>query len=873
MNTNGLNNEEVVTNRKKYGNNKITNKKEDTFIKLFIESLGDPIIKILLIALAVKTLFLFKDFDYFETIGIVLAILIASLISSVSEYGSNKAFERLQNESSKIKCKVKRNNTLEEINIEDIVYNDIVYLTSGDKIPADGILIKGNITVDESMINGEAREMYKESTNNINNISNSNKLYRGTIVYDNDGYMLVTNVGNNTMYGKMALKLQEKSEPSPLKLKLTDLAKTISRIGYVAAFLVAVSYLFNMIVIKNNFNYNLIIDTITNYKLIFAYILNALTLCVTIIVVAVPEGLPMMITLVLSTNMKKMLKDNVLVRKLVGIETAGSLNILFTDKTGTLTKGNLEVINVVLGNNKSFNSMMEVSAYPKYDELLSTSIIYNNQGIYDKYENKVIGGNITDKALLNFVKKVKSNNVIELDKIPFNSKNKYSVSLINYNNKKIKLIKGAYEIVLNYCNYYYDENGVKQLLKEKDKLNNYITNLTSNGYRALAVAISDERIALSNLRSSALVGVILVSDEIRKEAYEGIELINNANIQTVMITGDNKNTAYSIAKEVGIIKNKDDIVLTSDELNNMSDDKLKLILPKLKVVARALPTDKSRLVSICKKNNLVVGMTGDGVNDSIALKKADVGFAMGSGTEVAKEASDIVILDDNIKSIANAILYGRTIFKSIRKFIVFQLTVNFCAVFISIVGPFIGISYPVTVIQMLWINMVMDTLAGLAFSYEAPRIDYMNELPKRKDEHIINKYMFNEILFTGLYSSIMFVLFLKLPIINKLYVDSNHLLTAFFALFIFTTILNSFNARTSRVNIFDNLFKNKVFIFIIIMVFIVQLYLIYYGGSLFRTSGLTMYELFITIIISFSVLIIDILRKIFCKIIKLESGF
>ena len=424
MNTNGLNNEEVVTNRKKYGNNKITNKKEDTFIKLFIESLGDPIIKILLIALAVKTLFLFKDFDYFETIGIVLAILIASLISSVSEYGSNKAFERLQNESSKIKCKVKRNNTLEEINIEDIVYNDIVYLTSGDKIPADGILIKGNITVDESMINGEAREMYKESTNNINNISNSNKLYRGTIVYDNDGYMLVTNVGNNTMYGKMALKLQEKSEPSPLKLKLTDLAKTISRIGYIAAFLVAVSYLFNMIVIKNNFNYNLIIDTITNYKLIFAYILNALTLCVTIIVVAVPEGLPMMITLVLSTNMKKMLKDNVLVRKLVGIETAGSLNILFTDKTGTLTKGNLEVINVVLGNNKSFNSMMEVSAYPKYDELLSTSIIYNNQGIYDKYENKVIGGNITDKALLNFVKKVKSNNVIELDKIPFNSKNK-----------------------------------------------------------------------------------------------------------------------------------------------------------------------------------------------------------------------------------------------------------------------------------------------------------------------------------------------------------------------------------------------------------------------------------------------------------------
>lgn len=290
-NTNGLTTEEVIKNRKKYGNNKITNKNNDTFFKLFIESLGDPIIKVLLIALAVKTLFLFKDFDYFETIGIVLAILVASLISSVSEYGSNKAFQRLQEESSKIKCRVKRNNKLEEIAIDEVVYNDIVYLTSGDKIPADGILIKGSLTIDESMINGEAREIYKTSVTDINNIKDNNKLYRGTIVYENDGYMLVTSVGDNTMYGNIAVSLQEKNEPSPLKLKLTVLAKTISRIGYVAAFLVAISYLFNEIVIKNNFSLSLVLEDITNYKLMFAYILNALTLCVTIIVVAVPEGI------------------------------------------------------------------------------------------------------------------------------------------------------------------------------------------------------------------------------------------------------------------------------------------------------------------------------------------------------------------------------------------------------------------------------------------------------------------------------------------------------------------------------------------------------------------------------------------------------
>lgn len=581
----------------------------------------------------------------------------------------------------------------------------------------------------------------------------------------------------------------------------------------------------------------------------------------------------MMITLVLSTNMKSMLKNNVLVRKLVGIETAGSLNILFTDKTGTLTKGNLEVINVRLGNNKSFDTIMEISNFPKYEKILSTSIIYNNQGFYDREENKVIGGNITDKALLNFVKKVKDPSIIEIDKIPFNSENKYSVTLIENNKKRTKLIKGAYERILKYCTYYYDEYGVKQLLKNTDKLDKEITNMTNNGMRALALAISDDRIALDNFRNATLVGIILVKDEIRNEAKNGIKLINDAGIQTIMITGDSKNTAYSIAKEVGIVTNSNDLVITSTELNNMSDDKIKEILPNLKVVARALPNDKSRLVNLAKEKELVVGMTGDGVNDSIALKKSDVGFAMGSGTEVAKEAADIVIIDDDINSIAMAILYGRTIFKSIRKFIVFQLTVNFCAVFISIVGPFIGISYPITVIQMLWINMVMDTLAGLAFSYEPPLVEYMNELPKRKDEHIINKYMLNEILIIGLYSSLLYVSFLILPVFKSFYrigINNEYLMTGFFALFIFVTIFNAFNARTHRLNLFANIKKNKVFIGVILLVVLVQLYLIYFGGTLFRTNGLTIKELFITILLSLTVIPVDFLRKIILKKLKFE---
>lgn len=583
----------------------------------------------------------------------------------------------------------------------------------------------------------------------------------------------------------------------------------------------------------------------------------------------------MMITLVLSSNMKKLLKNNVLVRKLVGIETAGSLNVLFTDKTGTLTKGNLEVIELKLGNNKTFNNLIEISNYPKYENLLTESIIYNNQGVYDIKEEKVIGGNVTDKALLNFIKKPRNPNIEIIDKIPFNSQNKYSITLIKKDNKNIKLIKGAYEKILNYTTYYYDEYGNKQLLKNKQALEEEINLLTNNGIRALALAISEGRTTLDNLRNSVLVGIIFVKDEIRKEAKNGIDLINNAGIQTIMITGDNKNTAYSIAKEVGIIKSKNDLVLTSDELNKMTDTEVKKILANLKVISRALPNDKSRLVTLTKELDLVVGMTGDGVNDAIALKKADVGFAMGSGTEVAKEASDIVIIDDNINSIASAILFGRTIFKSIRKFIVFQLTVNFCAVFISIVGPFIGIAYPVTVIQMLWINMVMDTLAGLAFSYEAPLTEYMNEPPKKKNEHIINSYMFNEILIIGIYLSVLYILFLKVPFFKSFYrlgLNNEYLMTAFFTLFIFTTIFNSFNARTYRVNILSNILRNKVFILVIAFIVIIQLYLIYYGGTIFRTAGLTIYELLVTILISFSVIPIDFIRKILLKKLKFKTG-
>lgn len=859
---NGLTEEEVVDSRKKFGSNILTKKKKDSFIKKLFMTFGDPIIKILLIALAIKTIFLFKNFDWFETIGIVLAIALASFISTISEYGSEKAFEKLQEESSKIKCRVKRNNKKIEIDINEIVVGDIVYLEQGDKIPADGIIIRGKIGVDESSINGETKESYKEAVLNENKYLEKNIVYRGTVVYNSEAIMKVTKVGDNTFYGKLSLELQEKQPETPLKKRLRELANFISKIGYIGAILVFFSYLFSVIVINNNFNFDKIVTMITNFPIITGHLLYALTLCVTIIIVAVPEGLPMMITLVLSSNMKRMLKNNVLVRKLIGIETSGNINILFTDKTGTLTKGKLEVIKIISGDLKEYKNELELQKYDKLYRIIKNNCIINNASSY--LDKKIIGGNITDRALLSFFKE---DNIKykKLSSIPFDSKNKYSITTIEIDNQKLNLIKGAPEVLINYCDTYYNNLGIKTKLNVQN-IKKIIDTNTKKGIRVLLLATSESKNP-NIFNNLTFVSLVLIKDDIRKESIEGVKLVRDAHIKTIMITGDNKETAINIAKETGIYQEGDQ-VLTSEELNKMSDEEVKKIIKKISIVSRSLPSDKSRLVRISQELGYIVGMTGDGVNDAPALKKADVGFSMGSGTEVAKEASDIVILDDNFLSISKAILFGRTIFKSIRKFIILQLTINLCALSLSIIGPFIKIEMPITVIQMLWINMVMDTLAGLAFSFEPPLIEYMKEKPKEKNEKIINKYMINEILITGLYSSILCILFLKLPFIHNIYrpeEGNKYLYTAFFGLFIFIDIFNSFNARTHRINILSNILKNKVFIVIILFIVITQIILIYYGGNLFRTSGLTLKELKIMILTAFSVIPVDWLRKYYLR--------
>lgn len=825
----GLTNDEVINSRKEYGSNTYTKIKRKSFPKLMLETFSDPIIKILLIVLLIKIIFLFRDFDYFETIGILIAILSSSIISAISEYGSDSAFENLENSTSNIKVKVIRNSNIEQVDSKDIVKGDIIILSSGDKIVADGKIIDGSIFVNESSINGEAKEKEKKINDNV---------YSSTIIYDGEAKMVVENVGDNTLIGNMAKEIQTESPISPLKVRLTHLAKIISILGYIGAILVFVVYLFT----SNDFS--------------FSNILYALTLSVTVIVVSVPEGLPMMITLVLSSNMKKMMKDNVLVRKLIGIETSGNLNVLLTDKTGTLTEGKLTVYKLITYDNE-VNKI--TSLKNKLKEEINYNLFYNNASLIDD-KNNIIGGNSTDRALLKYALKDNSKKIIY--KEIFDSNKKYSLVTLD---NDITYIKGASEVLLDKCNYYIDKDGNKNVLFKKDKIKNEINKYTSLGIRVLMLCSSLDYINTKEISNLTYLGIVLIKDKIRNSTKDAISLLKEAGIQTIMITGDNLNTAISIAKESNIM-NTGDIAIDSNKFNELSDEEVLNIYSRLKVIARALPQDKSRLVNILENNNLIVGMCGDGVNDAAALKKANVGFAIGSGSEVAKEASDIVILDDDIKSITKAILYGRTIFKSIRKFIIFQLTINLCAMIMAIVGPLIDISTPVTIIQMLWLNMIMDTLAGVAFSYEAPLIEYMKEKPKTSKTKIINSYMYKQIFFMGVYSAIISILFLKVPLIRfVIRNNSKYIMTAYFALFVFMGIFNALSARTTRINIFAYLLKNKVFIIIFSLISIIQIYLIYYGKDLFRTYGLNISELIYVLLLSLSVIPVNILLKIKCK--------
>ncbi len=861
----GLTSAEIEASRKKNGSNIFTKQKRTSLFRKYLESFGDPIIKILLAALVINIFFTIQTGDVFETIGIAIAVFLSTFVSTLSEYGSETAFIKLQEEADRLFCRVRRAGAICEIPISEVVVGDLVYLEAGEKISADGIVISGNLRVDESALNGESKEAKKS-------FENGDPLYRGTIVCDGEGMMLVEKVGDHTVYGRLAKELQNEASDSPMKLRLAHLAKQISKLGYTAAGLIAFADLFHAIVMENHYVKAEMLAELQNLPMMAENLIHALLLAISVIVVAVPEGLPMMITIVLSSNMRRMQKAGVMVRKLVGIETAGSINLLFTDKTGTLTKGNPTVECIRTGD-AVFADMEEIKQYPKLCRLLSRSLICNGTAGLSE-EGLPIGGHSTERALVAFASSVYSE-VSELPKektVPFDSTKKYSWTRIA--GEHLVLVKGAPELLLPRCVSYYNKDG-NICPGIPDSIKKELSRMTKNAVRVLLLATADRNFD-ERMAKLTLIGLVGIRDSLRKEAAPAVSVVKKAGIQTVMITGDNRETAMAIAKESGILSgSSEEIILTGEELSSLSDSEIAAKLSYLRVVARALPTDKSRLVRIAQEKGLVVGMTGDGVNDATALKRADVGFAMGSGTEIAKEAGDIVILDNNFASIAKAVLYGRTIFHSIRKFIVFQLTMNFCAVCVSFIGPFIGIEMPVTVTQMLWINIIMDTLAGLAFAGEAPQRSYMEEKPKHKKEPIITGNMVGQILLTGGYTVALLTAFLTMPFFRERYGFETNVLgfmTAFFTLFVFCGICNALNARTSRLKLFSHIAKNKGFLLILFLISAVQIVLIFYGGTMFRTCHLPWNILGEIALLGLSVIPFDLIRKLFARIFNLGKS-
>ncbi len=865
----GLKKEEVQASLVKYGNNALSQPPREGFWDKLLDNFKDPIIRILILALLVNVVFVYLGHgDWIETAGIFVAIVLATFVSTYSEYSNENAFQKLQEEASRIRCKVWRDGEPVELSIDELVLGDAIILEAGDKIPVDGILLEGDIKVDQSALNGESEEAAKIVAGpgfiwNEEKIDflEEEKLFRGSVVVEGAGVMQAVKIGDASIYGQLTQELKDDERDSPLKLKLKGLADDISKFGYAGGILIAVAVMLHKILVAGGPSAYL-----ANMTAVMGDLVQAVILAIIIIVMAVPEGLPLMIAIVSSLNMRKMLMDNVLVRKLVGIETAGSLNILFSDKTGTITKGKLEVIRFITGDKQEILSFEELPERLK--EFTYQNVVLNTSAAVS--DGAIVGGNMTEMAMNKYIGGYRMEEAVKrLHFVPFNSANKYSWAMVEGPTKAYCLIKGAPERLILQCSHYWDMEGNRQLLTEamKERLDQRMLELAGDAIRMLAVCTYEEPVEGDVLPATGLtlVGILGIRDDVRPEAVEAIAAVQQAGVQVVMITGDRKETAMAIAKDAGLLQHPDEVVLTSEELSHISDEEVKLLLPKLRVVARALPMDKSRLVRLSQELNLVVGMTGDGVNDSPALKKADVGFAMGSGTEVAKEAGDIVILDDNFLSIKKAILYGRTIYNSICKFIVFQLTINFSAVAINFIAPFIGIDKPLTITQILWINLVMDTLAALAFGGEPALEKYLAENPKRRTDPIVSKKMLASIIWGGVYMTIIAIVFFKSSYVDHLFreaPDHIYTYTGFFSTYIFMAVANGFNVRVSGLNLLSNINLNKGFLRVMSLILVIQVVLTYVGGRVLRTAPLNLHEWSIVIGFGLSMLVIDFVRKL-----------
>ena len=704
----GLSAAQAEQARREYGSNELEAQKQTGFWGKFIANFADPVIKILLIALAVNLIFLFRNQNWFETMGIALAIALATLVSTISEYGSESAFRKMQEDAGRIQARVMRDGQLLSLPIAEIVVGDVVYLQAGERVPADGVVVSGGLSVDQSALNGESKEMQKRpqpASFARWDLSSPSQLFRGSIVTAGEAAMEVGRVGSQTFYGDMARQMQEETRESPLRVRLNGLTRVISRLGYLAAVLVFSADFGYSLWVESGRQLSFLWPVLCNFPVLLGHFMHALTLAISIVVVAVPEGLPMMITVVLSSNMLRMTRDHVLVRKLVGIETSGSLNLLFTDKTGTLTRGRLQVSSFIAGSGQEFPTIGKLKKHPALYRLTALSGLYNTGSTVS--QGRPLGGNATDRALMEYVLPYRGAQAHVLSTVPFDSAVKFSAASIQQNGT-LHFIKGAPEKLLPLCSHCYDDTGKPVPFTARPVLQARLEQLTKNGERVLVLATSPRPVRRGAVPESlVLIGLVSIHDQIRPEARKAVQQVQNAGIQVVMITGDNAQTAQTIARQCGILPQGSPsyAVMTSDEMAQLTDAELSRRLRSLRVVARALPSDKSRLVRLSQQQGLVVGMTGDGINDAPALAQADLGIAIGTGTDVAMQSADVTLMSGDLRGVIKTINLSNATMRNIRENLGWAFGYNVIGIPVAA-----GVLYPFTG----WLLSPM--IAGLAMA-------------------------------------------------------------------------------------------------------------------------------------------------------------
>ncbi|MBM6883741.1 calcium-translocating P-type ATPase, PMCA-type [Bacteroides caecigallinarum] len=837
----GLTDQEVIASRQKYGENLLTPPKRPSIWKLYLEKFQDPVIRVLLVAAVFSLIISIIENEYAETIGIFFAIFLATGIGFYFEYDANKKFDLLNAVGEETPVTVIRNGKVKEIPRKEIVVGDIVILNTGDEIPADGTLVEAvSLQVNEASLTGELMVNKTTDPEHFDDEATypSNAVMRGTTVTDGHGTMKVDRVGDATEIGKVARQSTEQSdEKTPLNIQLEKLANLIGKVGFTIAILTFV--IFTGKDLYAYFTANTV-ETWEQWLEVAQIVLKYFMMAVTLIVVAVPEGLPMSVTLSLALNMRRMLKTNNLVRKMHACETMGAITVICTDKTGTLTQNLMQV--------------HEAQVDESNPELVAESIAVNSTAfLEEKAEGEKPSGvgNPTEVALLLWLNGKGANyislreNAHTVNQLTFSTERKYMATLVDspVMNKRVLYIKGAPEIVMSKCSLSNDK--IKAYNEQLLAYQNKAMRTLGLAYRIIPEGKPEDCAELVAEGGMTFLGIFAISDPIRPDVPDAVKKCQSAGISVKIVTGDTPGTATEIARQIGLWTEHDTERnrITGTDFAALSDEEALERVLDIKVMSRARPMDKQRLVQLLQQKGAVVAVTGDGTNDAPALNHAQVGLSMGTGTSVAKEASDITLLDDSFHSIATAVMWGRSLYKNIQRFIVFQLTINVVALLSVLLGAFFGSALPLTVTQMLWVNLIMDTFAAMALASISPSMDVMNEKPRKRTDFIISKAMQSNIFITG--ACFLAVLLGIMAYMNNSAAGMDvHNLTIFFTMFVMLQFWNLFNASVFGTNhsIFKDAGHALGMLSVALIILVGQFLIVTFGGKVFRTEPLPLME-------------------------------